>query len=703
MSSIVIAEKSSQKALYERTVGGKYGKVLAARGHLLELAAPEAVNPKWAKWSDDLLVPPDGFYPFQVKDDPDIKQRLAAMTRAAKYAETIYLATDPDREGEGIAQNILKELAQAGFCGRVLRVLPLAEDAKSMELAFQNAKPIEEFAALYEAFQARSQSDHIFNLSLTRAASTLIGGGGSVISIGRVITPTLGIICQREHDIANFKPQDYFVPSITVEGHAGRMVLSAPSAHDARCFDRADAETMAAQAEGFRGAMRVAKKSKSETPPYLFSLSSLQVACGQRFKWSAKKTSDVLQSLYSKYQVTTYPRSGEVSIPEAEIENAEVMKQNLEAIFGQTEFEAVIRRKKGAFNDKDLQGASHFAIIPNINTVASWQSAYSKMSDDERKLFEQVSRRYLTMLGPDRLIDSTTMLIQAGEVVFKTTGAIERDPGWKAALEVVEPQRGQPKVRLLPAFSDGDQVTCIQTHVEVKQTTAPIRIAEAGIIDLMINAWKVIDDGQEREQLKDAKGIGADSTRGDVVANLRKRGFIKVENGKILATDAAMSLWKILSDIAPILIDVAHTARMEMSLHAIEKGEKTSLEVVEDIAGQAGTVIQSLRGISDRIDLSSSRPPTSKMLKFARQIAKQKDKTLPSEVTKSFAKCRDYINENAAPKSVGHPKGEAGNGAAPTDKQRSFAARIANAKKLEIPKVALQDRRALSQWIDSHK
>ncbi|NKB16754.1 MAG: type IA DNA topoisomerase [Sphingomonadales bacterium] len=244
MGSIVLAEKDSQARLYRGTVGGRYGPVLAASGHLFALAEPEDVNPAWKDWSVGILRPEGGFYPNRISGGSSAK-RYSAIKDAARQVDTIYIATDPDREGEGIGMNIVNALRRdIGWQGRVLRVIQNANDEKTLKAAFAEAKPVEHFKSLYQSFVARQQADQIYNLSLTRTATVLFRPNGwkGALSIGRVLTPTFGLVCRRECEIADFKARDYFHPWIEVTGAAGRVRLTHAPAEKDRLFERAEAD-----------------------------------------------------------------------------------------------------------------------------------------------------------------------------------------------------------------------------------------------------------------------------------------------------------------------------------------------------------------------------------------------------------------------------------------------------------------------------
>ena len=208
MTSLVITEKSSQAKDLRAALGGRFGQILPAEGHLLRLAEPDEVNPEWKRWSC-VLLKPEGLYPTRPLTEGNKPAKLKAIAAALKTCDQVILATDCDREGQLIGQEILDHL---GYRGRVQRALFTAQDPKTLREAFERLRPNIELRSLYEAAVARQQADQIFNLSLTRTATKMLLGNGvhGVIGIGRVKTPTLGIVCLRELEIRNFRPEDYF-------------------------------------------------------------------------------------------------------------------------------------------------------------------------------------------------------------------------------------------------------------------------------------------------------------------------------------------------------------------------------------------------------------------------------------------------------------------------------------------------------------
>ncbi|NUB17325.1 DNA topoisomerase III, partial [Azospirillum brasilense] len=237
MATLIITEKSSQAKDLRAALGDRYGRILPAEGHLLRLAEPDEVNPDWKRWAPTLLKP-DGLYPTKPDSGGNKTAKLAAIKAALKGCDQVILATDCDREGQLIGQEILEHL---GFRGRVQRALFTAQDPKTIRDAFAKLKPNNELRPLYEAAVARQQADQIFNLSLTRTATkTLLAPGTrGVIGIGRVKTPTLSIVCLRELGIRNFKPEDYFEAGGTATAPGGSFLVRPAPPPQARAKGRA--------------------------------------------------------------------------------------------------------------------------------------------------------------------------------------------------------------------------------------------------------------------------------------------------------------------------------------------------------------------------------------------------------------------------------------------------------------------------------
>ena len=269
---IVITEKSSQAKDIRAAVGLRYGTVLPAEGHLLDLCEPEDANPAWKRWSTELLKP-EGLYGTKPATGGNKAAKLKAIHAALRTAKRVWLATDCDREGQLIGQEILEH---CGYRGEVMRVMFTAQDPKTIRDAFGRARPNTEHAPLYAAAVARRQADQIYNLSLTRTATVTLGRGAQgVIGVGRVKTPTLAIACKRELEIRDFIPVPYF--EVAAAAHAGGGAFRMRHAPKDRILKREDAEAVVKAARDFAGPLGVRVEDKRQRPPRLHDLPSLLI------------------------------------------------------------------------------------------------------------------------------------------------------------------------------------------------------------------------------------------------------------------------------------------------------------------------------------------------------------------------------------------------------------------------------------------
>ena len=359
--------------------------------------------------------------------------------------------------------------------GQVMRVLS-AQDSQTIRDAFGRAKPNSEYARLYAAAVARRQADQIYNLSLTRTATVILGRGARrVIGVGRVKTPTLALVCKRELEIRNFVPLAYFevVPAAKVAGGQFQM-RHAP--HD-RIVRREIAQEIADAARGFEGALAVRVEDKRQGPPKLHDLPSLQKLCGSRFGWPASKTLEVAQKLcptaYLLHlpapppydgqgkKIITYPRAEVHYLPLSLILDVPRIVAGLRV--GQS-FSAIpvpeppIIRKgaSGTFYDKGLEGASHHAVIPNVNTIDKLREVWPRLSSDEKKLFDVIARAYLAALMPDFRYRQTTATLDVRGFEFRASGRQPIDLGWRAAFPDWQPadEKGD-EAQLLPPLRNG--------------------------------------------------------------------------------------------------------------------------------------------------------------------------------------------------------------------------------------------------------
>ncbi|MGI4977905.1 MAG: type IA DNA topoisomerase [Janthinobacterium lividum] len=624
---LVIAEKSSQARDIRAAVGGRYGLVLPAEGHLIDLQEPEQARPEWKRWSTALLRP-EGLYGTRAAEGGGKAAKLGAIRDALRTARRVWLATDCDREGQLIGQEILEHL---GFRGEVMRVMFTAQDPQTIRDAFAGAKPNGEYARLYAAAVARRQADQIYNLSLTRTATvTLARGTRSVIGVGRVKTPTLAIVCRRENEIRAFRPEAYFEVVATAQAalpgdDAGAGAPGVPALADApadgaaprdlapgqfrmrhapkqRLLKREDAEAVAALAEGFRGPLAVSVEDRRQAPPRLHDLPSLQKLCATRFGWTAARTLDVAQALYdgSGKKIITYPRAEVRCLPESLIPDAPRL---VAALRRGRSFAAipvpdppVIRRGAGgAFSDRGLAGASHHAVIPNANTADKLGEVWPRLDADERRLFDVIARSYLAALMPDFRFRQTVAELDVAGHLFRASGRQPIEAGWRAAFPDWLPaeERGED-AQALPALRDGEPVRLQDAAVEDKETRPPPRYNEGTLIDAMQNAWRFVPDPALRERLREAKGIGTPATRAEVIRGLKAQELLAADGKNVVPTERGLALHGVLERADPALVDPGVTAQMERLLDDVLLGRQEMAGAVDAVCDQATRIIARL-------------------------------------------------------------------------------------------------------------
>lgn len=345
MTTVIICEKPDQaKALYA-VFGSSQGTIVPAVGHLLRLAEPEEVNPSWKVWGTDVLVPPGLRYPHRI--DPKRKSFLDKIGIALKGASAVILATDPDREGQMIGQEILDHFR---YRGPVKRVIYNAVDPTSLKQAFAKASDNSKYHPLYEAALARANADQIYNLTLTRTATKVLAGADRrVIGIGRVKTATLALVARRYLAIKSFVPKAFFEIGVDVTDGKNTARLWHKRAHDNLLLDRVEADTIAAGAKGYRGPIAVARKRAIQAPPKPHSLTSLTSAVGKK-GIKPKDVLEIAQALYDNHKITTYPRSDVRYLPESMAPDAapiitELLKHQPFDTLGQAGFGAAVVRK----------------------------------------------------------------------------------------------------------------------------------------------------------------------------------------------------------------------------------------------------------------------------------------------------------------------------------------------------------------------
>ena len=712
---IVITEKTSQAKDVRTAVGSRYGDILPAEGHLFDLLEPEDVVPAWKRWSP-ILLRPEGLYGTRPAKGGNKARKLKAIREALRTAKQVWLATDCDREGQLIGQEILEHYE---YRGRVMRVLFTAQDSQTIRDAFDRAKPNTEYSSLYAAAVARRQADQIYNLSLTRTATVILGQGArGVIGVGRVKTPTLAIVCKRELEIRDFVPLAYFEVVVTARVVGGQFQMR--HAPQDRIVRHEIAESVVNAARGFEGALGVRVEDKRQRPPKLHDLPSMQKLCGSRFGWPAAKTLEVAQELYDGQgkKIITYPRAEVRYLPENLITDVPRVVAGLRV--GQAfstipvpEPPAIRKGASGSFHNKGLKGASHHAVIPNVNTIDDLREVWPRLSTDEKKLFDVIARAYLAAVMPDFRYRQTTATLDVHGFAFRAAGRQPIDLGWRAAFPDWQPanEKGDG-AQLLPALRNGEAAQLQNPTIEDKETRPPPRYNEGTLIEAMQNAWRFVDDEVLRERLKEAKGIGTPATRAEIIGGLKKQAFLIAQGKNIVPTATGLSLFRVLKQADPALVDPGVTAQLECLLDDVVIGKQEMVGAIDAVCDVAKRIIGKLKegaaaGGPPLLGAptgngSGGRPPTPAMKRFADSIARQKGIKPPPGYTKSGSICRAFLNQHAPKKAGGETAGELGPKPA-SPAQMLFAEKIAQGKGIVIPDEAKASSAAMSSWIESNQ
>ena len=717
VEQIVITEKSSQAKDVRAAIGSNYGQILPAEGHLLDLQEPEEAVPDWKRWAP-ILLRPDELYATRPAKGGNKAAKLKAIQQALRTARKVWLATDCDREGQLIGQEILEHF---NFRGEVVRVIFTAQDPHTIREAFRKVRPNRDYARLYAAAVARRQADQIYNLSLTRTATVTLGRGArGVIGVGRVKTPTLAIVCKRELEIRDFKPTDYFEVVATARVAEGQFQMRC--APKERILKRAVAEEIARKADGFAGPLRVSVEDKRQSPPKLHDLPSLQKLCAARFGWSASKTLDVAQELYdgSGKKIITYPRAEVRYLPESLIPDAPKIIAGLRV--GQAykdipvpECPVIRKGPRGAFHDKAVQDASHHAVIPNANTIDKLKEVWPRLSSDEKKLFDVIARAYLAAMMPDYRYRQTVAALDVPQAPFRATGRQPLEPGWRAAFPDWTPasEKGD-EAQTLPKMTNGEPTTLREPKIEAKETRPPPRYNEGGLIEAMQNAWRFVEEGPLRDRLQEAKGIGTPATRAEVITGLKRQKFLTMSGKHIVPTDAGLELFGVLNKADPTLVDPGATAQLEHLLDDVVSGKQEMIGAIDAVCDVADRIIATLKREAQSGDGfvlkhaakgGGDRAPTPAMKRFALSLAREKRLHLPRGYATSASVCRAFLEAHAPTKDKDGNAGGEGNGATkpPSPAQLSYAKNIAQADGIEIPDEAWKSSAAMSSWIEQRR
>lgn len=550
-----------------------------AIGHLLEQADPESYGEQFGKpWRADVLpVQPDR---WKMVVKPQTRDQFTAISKLLKQASEVVIATDADREGEVIARELL-EYCQ--YRGSVRRLWLSALDEVSIREALANILPGEKTARLYDAGKGRSQADWLIGMNLTRLYTLKARDAGvsEVLSVGRVQTPTLAMVVNRDNEIARFVPVPWWQVQASLEKDGVRFRATwAPVAQycddEKRCINKQAAQAVVQLCQQHKSAavLEVSQKREKTPAPLCFDLGTLQQVCSQKFGLGAQKVLSIAQSLYETHKATTYPRTDCGYLPASmQQEIPEVLSAvaksdpSVAPVLAQLDRGFVSR----VWNDKKI--TAHHAIIPNRQAFD-----ISRLSDDELKVYQLIRLHYLAQFLPLQESDVTDASFSIGGQLFRVRGKVNVVTGWKSLFQAEKPEdgaEGEEAQSLLPPLSNGDSCTVSGAVVDDKVTTPPKPFTEGTLIAAMKNAASQVSDPKLKKVLRDNAGLGTEATRAGVLETLFKRNYLEKKGKYIRSTQLARELIAALPDT---LTSPGMTALWEQALDDIAQG-KMSLDV----------------------------------------------------------------------------------------------------------------------------
>lgn len=539
-------------------------------GHLVEQYQPEDYDEVWKRWAFETLP----IIPAQWKMAPkkESKKQYNVVIGLIKKASLVVIATDADREGEMIARELLD---LAGYRGQIQRCWLSALDDASIRKALQTLKSGKETEALYYAGMGRSRSDWLIGMNFSRLFTLMAqakGYSGKPLSVGRVQSPTLALVVNRDREIANFVPKAHYslaVQLATASDETFVAGLSIPEQYldesglclDSRVIQQAEAQI---KQVGIAKVITVETKREKKAPPLLYALSDLQGECNRLFGFGAQQVLDIAQSLYEEHKITTYPRTDCGYLPESQLTEVPMVIRSLVA--ADSELQTLLPRlnlqqKSRAWDDKKI--TAHHGIIPTIK-----KADLSKLSEEEMKVYDLIRRRYLAQFLPHLETDKTIATLQSSGHTLIARGNVIVSQGWRILFgkNADEDVGSDDEKQGLPALTANQQ--CRVTHSEVRtlQTKPPAHYTEGTLLEAMKNAARFVTDPRLKQRLRETEGLGTEATRAGLIQGLIDKGFLIKKKKSLMASAEAIALIDSLPDL---LKNPGLTALWEQALNQI--------------------------------------------------------------------------------------------------------------------------------------
>ena len=570
-------------------------------GHLCELKMPEDYTPMWKSWSLSSLpmIPPR--FGIRLKEDQGIKNQFATIEKLMQAADEIVNCGDAGQEGELIQRWVMQK-AKATCPVKRLWISSMTDEA--IREGFQKLKDQSNYQPLYLAGLSRAIGDWLLGINATRLYSIKYGQRGKPLSVGRVQTPTLALIVNRQKEINNFKPEPYWVLATVYRDTTFTAIMQEEEEEkNTDSKSRIPKNSYTSVEEGQKAfqtiegkaftVISVEKKRGTEQPPNLFDLTSLQVECNKKFGYSAEMTLNLAQSLYEK-KVTTYPRVDTQFLSDDIYPKCpQTMNGLYKTTFGnRTPYAELVKvlagkplkKTKKVFDNSKV--TDHHAIIP---TGVPPQG----LSDAEHHVFDLIARRFIAAFYPECKFSTTTVLGAVENITFKTTGKEILEPGWRivnakeAKKTDEDDKKKEDEEKTLPTFTKGESGPHVPTLTE-KMTTPPPYYTEATLLRAMETAGKFVEDEELRAALKE-NGIGRPSTRAAIIETLFKRHYIRKERKRLVATETGIGLIDVIKE--ELLKSCELTGIWEKKLRDIERQQYDPAQFINELKEQITVIV----------------------------------------------------------------------------------------------------------------
>lgn len=591
--TLVIAEKPSvgrdiAKVLKCNNNKGSYIEgnryvITWALGHLVGLMDPEGYGEEYKTWSMETLPMLPKYLKLTVLKKTSKQYNEVKKQMLRKDISEIVIATDAGREGELVARWIIEKV---GVKKPLKRLWISSQTNKAILDGFNHLKDAKEYDNLYKAAVCRAEADWLVGLNVTRALTCKYN---AQLSAGRVQSPTLAMIVNREEEIKNFKPVDYYNIYAKANGFTLNWVNDK---NNGSIYDEEFANKILAKVKGSEGeVIEINKSDKKIYSKALYDLTELQRDANKLWGYSAKQTLNIMQRLYENHKVLTYPRTDSRYIT---TDIVATIPDRLKAVaFGEYRVFADMLLKSGVKGNKNYVDNSkvsdHHAIIPTEE-----KGNLANLSSEEKHIYDLVVKRFLSVMMPPYVYEQTTVKVKVNGEIFVAKGNITKDKGWKKLYEKLATIDEEESTQELPSLNKGDNIKISSVDKMKKQTTPPSRFNEATLLSAMENPHKYINVGKDAAKtLGETGGLGTVATRADIIEKLFNSFVIEKRGKEIVPTSKGIQLIELVpKDLKSPLL----TAKWEKELDNIAKGKANNVKFVENMKKYATDLVDDVKG-----------------------------------------------------------------------------------------------------------